>query len=368
MKRPPPFRADHVGSLLRPARLRKAFRDHAAGIITAEEFQAIQDDSIREVVQLQENVGLQSITDGEFRRASYWAHFVAAVEGLEVRPAVYHFTDNSGAAREFTAPHVSGKVHRPHSISGHEFEFLQHATAATPKVTLPSPPTMHFWRGSKAISPAAYIDREAFFEDLARVYREEIADLHARGARYLQIDEVPLAMLCDPDVRNVLTSAGEDPEQLVEAYIRLVNAALAGRPDDLTIAMHLCRGNYKGRWLASGGYGYIAARAFAELDVDAFFLEYDTPRAGDFAPLEHMTPGKTVVLGLVSSKTPELEQVDDLRHRIDEAARYVPLKRLAISPQCGFASTAAGNPVTLDDEIAKLELVVEVARSVWGAE
>ncbi len=361
----PPFRADHVGSLLRPPALKQAFRAYHQGEITPGEFQQIQDDSIRHVVALQERVGLQSITDGEFRRASYWAHFVEKVEGLTVDTAVYTFHDEQNEEAEFLAPHVAGKVQRSQSVSGAEFDFLQDTTSQTPKITMPSPPTMHFWRGQQTLAEGVYADRKAYFADLAHVYRAEIADLAERGARYIQIDEVPLAMLCDPDVREMVRAMGDNPDQLIHDYIDLINDAVDGRPPNMTIAMHLCRGNFKGRWLAEGGYDYVSEKLFNEINVDAFFLEYDTPRAGDFGPLTAVPSHKIVVLGLISSKTPELESVDNLRRRIDEAAQHIPLDQLALSPQCGFASTVGGNPVTEEDEIRKLELVVQTAQLIW---
>ncbi|MCP4359135.1 MAG: 5-methyltetrahydropteroyltriglutamate--homocysteine S-methyltransferase [Chloroflexi bacterium] len=362
----PPFRADHVGSLLRPSTLKQAFRAHQKGDITPDEFQEIQDASIRHVVALQEWVGLQSITDGEFRRVSYWAHFVEKVEGLAVDTAVYTFHDKQKQEAEFLAPHVAAKVQRTQSISGAEFDFLQNTTSQTAKITMPSPPTMHFWRGRQTLAANTYSDRTAYFADLSQVYRDEIADLAQRGAAYIQIDEVPLAMLCSPDVRQTVRDMGDDPDALIDDYIGLINDAVDGRTPEMTVAMHLCRGNFKGRWLSEGGYDYVSEKLFNEINVDAFFLEYDTPRAGDFGPLTAVPAHKIVVLGLVSSKTPELEPIDDLRRRIDEAAQYIPLNQLAISPQCGFASTVGGNPVSEDDEIRKLELVVKTANLVWN--
>lgn len=362
----PPFRADHVGSLLRPAALRQAFRDHTAGNISAEEFAAIQDDAIRDAVALQENAGLQAITDGEFRRASYWSHFVEGIDGLEVAEARFDFTDAAGHAMHFFAPHVTGPIRRTGPLSGGAFDFLKSATRATPKVTLPSPPTMHFWDSTSAVRSAGYAGPEEFFADLAAVFQAEIADLAARGAHYIQLDEVPLVMLCDEKLRARIRSAGEDPDQYVDHYIGLFNACLAGRPGHMTVALHICRGNFKGHWLTEGSYGYVAKRVFQEIDVDAFLLEYDSPRAGDFSPLAHMPRGKTAILGLVSSKVPELEDADDLKRRIDEAAEYLPLENLGLSPQCGFASAVSGNPVSEDDQKAKLALVVEVAEAIWG--
>jgi len=363
----PLFRADHVGSLLRPAAVRTGFRQLSEGQITADEYRQIQDEAIRHVVKLQEEAGIKAITDGEFRRASYWSHFVEAVTGLTVKPAVYVFRDEHDHEQSFLAPHVNGRVQRTHPISGPEFDFLQATTSQTAKLTLPSPPTMHFWRGREAIEPGVYKTRAAYFADLAQVYRAEIADLAARGAIYLQIDEVPLAMLCDSQVRETVQAAGDDPAQLMDDYVNLLNEAIKERPSHMTIAMHLCRGNYKAHWLAQGGYDFIAERLFNELDnVDVYFLEYDTPRAGDFTPLQHVPPHKAVILGLVSSKAPSLETADSLRRRLDEASQFIDLNQLGLSPQCGFASTVAGNPLSEDDERRKLELIVTVADTVWG--
>ena len=362
----PLFRADHVGSLLRPSAIRTGFRQLNAGQITTAEYHQIQDEAIRDVVKLQEEAGLLSITDGEFRRASYWSHFVEAVDGLTVKPAVYAFRDEHDHEQQFLAPHVDGRIQRTHSISGHEFDFLQATTSQTPKLTLPSPPTMHFWRGRQAIEPSVYESRTAYFADLVQVYQAEIADLAARGATYLQIDEVPLAMLCDPHVREMVQAAGDDPAQLMDDYVALLNEAVKERPSHLTLAMHLCRGNYKAHWLSEGGYDFIAERLFNEINMDVYFLEYDTPRAGDFTPLQHVPAHKAVVLGLVSSKTAELETSDSLRRRLDEASQFIDLNQVGISPQCGFASTVAGNPLSEDDERRKLELLVKVAEQVWG--
>ena len=266
---------------------------------------------------------------------------------------------------EFLSPHVEGPVRRLRSYSTEELQFLLSVTDRTPKLTMPSPPTMHFWAGSKFVDNGIYPSEEAYFDDLIKVYRDEIADVAGAGARYIQVDEVPLAMLCDPSLREALQVDGEDPGRRVNQYIDLMNACFRDR-GAVTIGLHLCRGNFRGQWLTEGGYDFVAERMFNELDVDVFFMEYDTPRAGDFAPLRHVPASKSVVLGLISSKTPVLEDVDELRRRIDEAAGHTALERLGISPQCGFASAVTGNPVTYDDQIAKLRLVVETAEKVWG--
>ena len=361
-----PARADHVGSLLRPPALTAAFKQHFGGGISDTAFTEIQDAAIRDVVALQESTGMKAITDGEFRRASYWGRFVDRVDGLEVRDAIFNFHDGCGNEAAFTAPHIGGKVRRTRPIAGDEFAFLNDATRETAKITLPSPPTMHFWRLDDGIDPAAYDTAGDFFSDLAKVYREEIADLASQGARYVQFDDVPLAMLCDPAIREKVRAAGLDPAALIDAYVDLFQQSLAGRPDGMVTAVHLCRGNYKGRFLSEGGYEEVAERLFNDIPVDAFFLEYDTDRAGDFAPLRFVPAEKAVVLGLVSSKIGTLESADHLKRRIDNAAAHIDRQQLGISPQCGFASTVGGNPITVDDEKAKLELLVRVADAVWG--
>ncbi len=365
----PPFHADHVGSLLRPRTLTLAFRRVAAGEMGREEFRALQDAAISGMVDMQAEVGLKVATDGEFRRSSYWSHFVEAVVGLTVKDSLFTFRDQHGHEQHFTAPHVVGKVRRAKPIVTTEFAYLSplaKARGLTPKVTLPSPPTMHFWRGRAGIEPTAYAGAEDFFADLAQVYREEIAALDHLGCTYVQLDEVPLAMLCDPGVREQLAARGEDPMALVGLYIRALNDALRGKPKGMTAAMHMCRGNYKGQWLSEGGYESVAERVFSEVDVESFLLEYDTPRAGDFAPLRFLGPGKGAVLGLVSTKTPKLETIGALCRRIEEASKVVPMERLAVGPQCGFASTVAGNPISADDQRRKLVLVVETARRMWS--
>ncbi|MGB7542530.1 MAG: 5-methyltetrahydropteroyltriglutamate--homocysteine S-methyltransferase [Burkholderiales bacterium] len=362
----PPFRADHIGSLLRPAKLRQAFRDHHDKKLSDVEFSRIQDEAIRDAVKLQEGVGLQVVTDGEFRRGSYWGRFVQLTGGLTVKAALLHFRDEHGHETEFTAPYVVGKVKRKQPITLDEFEFVKPITKAMPKITLPAPSTMHFYRFSRYADAGVYPDARAFFADLGRVFQEEIAGLAKAGAQYVQLDETAIAMLCDPGVRDQVKAGGEDPEALVDLYVDALNAALKNRPAGMVIGVHLCRGNFKGKYVAAGGYDSIAEKLFSRTDANHFLLEYDTPRAGDFAPLRFMPKGKGVVLGLVSSKTPRLESLDVLRRRADEAAKYVDPSRLAISPQCGFASTVGGNPLTEADEIAKLRLCVEAARKIWG--
>jgi 5-methyltetrahydropteroyltriglutamate--homocysteine methyltransferase len=362
----PPFRAEHIGSLLRPGRLVQAYRDLRAGKIDAAALRATQNACIREAIALQEEVGLAAVTDGEFRRTTYISHFVDAVEGLAFAPSAFRFHSADGQTLEFVAPRVTGPIRRVKANSGEEFDFLESATTRLPKMTLPSPATMHFLGGADDPDPAVYPDLEACFDDLARAYREDIADLARRGARYVQLDDVPFAMLCDDGIRRQLAARGKDPERLVDLYIELTNAALAGRPAEVTAGFHICRGNLKGTWLSEGGYQAVAEKLFRRLAVEAFFLEYDSARAGDFAPLAAVPEDKAVILGLVSSKTPVLERAADLEARIRSAARYVPLDRLGLSPQCGFSSAVVGNPVSEADQRAKLRLVVETAREVWG--
>jgi len=361
-----PHRAEHVGSLLRPQALKNAFRARAEGRLGEEEFRTIQESAIREAVALQHEVGLRSITDGEFRRAAWSAGFVWALQGLEPADSLFEFRDDGGDVIRWQTCQAVAPIRRTRAITLDEFTFVAPLTSHDVKVTMPAPSFLHFFRGRRCAAPGVYADLARFWDDLVAVYRAEIADLARAGAGYLQLDEVPVAMLCDDGVRARVRQAGDDPDDLVRAYIDAVNRALADRPASLTVGMHLCRGNLRGHWMASGGYEAVAERLFNEARVDAFFLEYDSPRAGDFSPLRFVPADKRVVLGLVSSKQPALESADALRRRLDDATRYVPLERLGISPQCGFASTVGGNPLTIDDERAKLRRVVEVARAVWG--
>ena len=362
----PPFRAEHIGSLLRPDALRNGFRRLNKGEIDADGFRAIQEDCIRDAVAMQEEIGFEAVTDGEFRRTTYISHFVDSVEGLEFAPSSFRFYEDDGTSHEFVAPRAVGELKRVKANSGEEYDFLSTLTARAVKSTLPSPATMHFLGGAEDPPKNVYPDREALFHDLARAYREDIADLAARGARYVQLDDVPFAMLCDESLRSQLAARGEDAESLVDAYIALTNDAVAGRPPEMTIGFHICRGNLKGTWLSRGGYDAVAEKLFQRLDVDHFCLEYDTDRAGGFSPLAAMPEDKGVVLGLISSKLPLLEDPAAVEARIAEASRYVPLDRLAVSPQCGFSSAVIGNPVTPDDQRAKLALVVEIADRVWN--
>jgi 5-methyltetrahydropteroyltriglutamate--homocysteine methyltransferase len=309
-------------------------------------------------VELQKDCGLEVLTDGEFRRISYWEKFVRLTRGLEVRDAVFTFHDAEGHESKFTAPYVSGKVARAEPITLDELGF-EHQ-----KITMPAPSTMHFYRFTDWSN--AYHDAVEFFADLGKVYQQEIADLAKKGCRYVQLDEVAVAILCDPAARAKVRAAGEDPDRLVDLYIEAINQAVKNRPAGMTVGVHVCRGNYKGMYLSEGGYDSVAEKFFGRADVDHFLLEFDTPRAGSFAPLRFVPKGKGVVLGLVSSKTPQLERMGILMKRAEEATHYVDSQRLAISPQCGFASTIGGNPLTEADQRAKLRLCVDAARAIWG--
>jgi 5-methyltetrahydropteroyltriglutamate--homocysteine methyltransferase len=361
----PPFRADHVGSLLRPQILRQAFRQHASQEIDDAEFKKLQDQCIREVVALQEGVGLQVVTDGEFRRGSYWGRFVERTEGFSIKPASFKFRDDAGHEVEFTAPYARNKIRRARALAVDEFDFLRTVTKVTGKITLPAPSTMHFYCCNDFADRTIYPDEDDFFNDLARIFQEEIADLAEAGCGYVQLDEVAVALLCDPAICDEVKRSGSNPDTLVDLYIASINQAVSKCPANLTVGVHMCRGNFKGHYLGAGGYESVAERFFAQTNVNHFLLEYDTSRAGDFAPLRFVPKTKSVVLGLVSTKTPSLESLGDLKRRAEDAARYIDLDRLAISPQCGFASTVAGNPITEADERAKLARVVEAARTIW---
>jgi 5-methyltetrahydropteroyltriglutamate--homocysteine methyltransferase len=365
----PPFRADHVGSLLRPQGLLEARERRARGEITPAALRQIEDTHIRDAAKLQEDLGLQAITDGEYRRTYFHIDFLEKLDGVTVTAgfAMKFHTAKGDVGFAPQRLEVTGKLRRTKPIQRDDFNYLKSVVKRTPKVTIPSPTMLHFRGGRGGVSREAYPDMEEFFEDLARCYREEIADLAAAGCRYIQLDDTNLAYLCDPKLRAGAKERGDDPDELPHRYARLINAATKDRPRDMTIGIHLCRGNFKSAWVAEGGYDPVAEALFNELDVDGYFLEYDDARSGDFSPLRFVPHGKkTVVLGIVSSKVGELESKDDLKRRIDEAARYVPLEQLALSPQCGFSSTVHGNDVTAAQQNAKLRLVVDVAREVWG--
>ncbi len=367
----PPFRADHVGSLLRPPRLMQARADHADGRIGADALRAVEDDAIREAVAMQRDAGLRSATDGEFRRASWHMDFIYQLGGVsQVEGERIHvkFRDEEGEY-DFSPPamRVDGPVRIEHTIFGDAFSFLRETVGdATPKLTIPSPSMVHYRGGNSAIDSTVYPQIESFWADLAAAYADEVRRLHELGCTYLQLDDTSLAYVNDPAQREHITSIGGDPEHLHERYIANINRALAGRPEGLAVTTHMCRGNAQSMWAAEGGYEFVAEALFNDLEVDGFFLEYDDARSGGFEPLRFVPPGKCVVLGLVTTKRPQLEQKDVLKRRIEEAARYVDVDQLCLSPQCGFSSTVEGNRLSIAEQVKKLELVVETAAEVWG--
>jgi 5-methyltetrahydropteroyltriglutamate--homocysteine methyltransferase len=368
----PPFRADHVGSLLRPARLLEARARHAAGEIDDAELRGVEDEAIRDVVRMQADIGLRTATDGEFRRTTWHMDFIYAINGItkvEGQGRPVHFRNADGSIDWTPAGlHVDGPLSIDEPIFGADFAFLQSVVAdgQTPKLTIPSPSMVHYRGGPAAIDPAVYPDEDAFWDALSTAYAQQVRGIAAQGCTYLQFDDTSLAYLNDPAQRAELAEQGRDAEHLHERYIRQINQALAGRPEGLTVTTHMCRGNFRSSWVAEGGYDFVAEALFGGLEVDGFFLEYDDARSGGFEPLRFVPPGKRVVLGLVTTKRPQLESKDDLKRRIDEASRFVPLEQLALSGQCGFSSTVEGNALTRDEQIAKLALVVETAEEVWG--
>src|SRR6266545_3298835 len=367
----PPFRADHVGSLIRPDALIAARAAVERNEMQEPELRRIREDAIRDVVRLQQEIGLSVVTDGEFNRGSWQRDFLLKFENVELIPSKLTVRFHSSAGtRDHSPPSlaVTGKLERPNAIFVDDFRFLKSvARAATPKVTIPSPTVLHFRGGREAIDRKAYPDMNAFYADLARVYAQEIRDLADAGCRYLQIDEVNLAYLCDPALRAEVANIGEDPASLPRTYAKLLNDTIARRPPGMTVCMHLCRGNFAGAWIAEGGYEPIAELLFNEIGVDVYFLEYGSPRAGGFEPLRFLPKGNVAVLGLVTTESARLETKDALKRRIDEASRCAPIEQLALSPQCGFSSGIGGNTMDIDGEIAKLRLVVETAREVWGS-
>jgi 5-methyltetrahydropteroyltriglutamate--homocysteine methyltransferase len=368
----PPFRADHVGSLIRPEALIKAREQAEKGELSQAELTRIQQAAIRDVVRMQEELGLKLVTDGEYNRHSWHRDFMLKFANVRMIPSKltvrFHSADGD---REHSPPtmQVTGKLARPNGggIFVDDFKFLTSVARVTPKITLPSPTVMHFRGGREAIDTRAYPNIAGFYDDLARLYREEIADLARAGCRYLQLDEVNLAYLCDGELRKQVANIGEDPATLPATYARLLNDTIKDRPPDMTVCMHLCRGNFAGAWVAEGGYEPIAELIFNAIDVDAYFLEYDSARAGGFEPLRFLPEGKVAVLGLITTKSGRLESKDELKRRIDEASKHAPLEQLALSPQCGFSSGIGGNTMDIDGEVAKLRLVVETAREVWGS-
>ena len=362
----PPFRADHVGSLLRSPELKAARLRRENNEITAEELKAVEDCAIQALIVKQAEIGLRSATDGEFRRSMWHFDFLEQLEGCEP------YTPESGIAFKGTATKAKGvRVVGRVGFSSHpmieHFRFLrQHATRATPKMTIPSPSVLHFRGGRRAISEAVYPDLSDFYRDLGAAYNRAVRAFADAGCRYLQLDETNLAYLCDAEQRQAVRDRGEDPGHLPAAYAQMINTAIHGRPADMTVTMHLCRGNFRSSWIAQGGYEPVAEILFNGIGVDGYFMEYDTGRAGGFEPLRFVPKGKTVVLGLVTSKTGQLESKDEIKRRIDQASRYLDLDQLCLSPQCGFASTEEGNLLTHDQQWAKLSRIVEIADEVWG--
>ena len=366
----PFFRADHVGSLLRPQKLLEARANWKGGKLSFEALQIIEDEAIREVVKLQENVGLKAITDGEFRRENWWVDFISQIEGIVIsEPDVSSEFKTDGGKGSGYIPKVVktvSKITHNRSILDRDFETLLKHTKETPKVTIPSPTRIHFHGGRAAVDLEAYPDLSNFWSDIARFYQDEIAALEQKGCRYIQIDDPVLTYFLDDRMRNNLQDIGENPDALIDTYATLLNDCIKNRRDETYLTMHLCRGNALSSWIVSGGYAGLANSIFPKIDVDSFFLEYDDERSGDFAPLDLIPNGKKVVLGLVTSKRGQLETADSIKRRIEEASRIIPLENLALSPQCGFASVDVGNLITLDDQMSKLELVVKTAETIWG--
>lgn len=362
----PPFRADHVGSLLRPMALKDARARHARGEISDWDLRSAEDAAIEHVIARQSEIGLRSATDGEFRRAMWHFDFLERLDGVESFRSDHGIAFKGGIETQAKGLRVIGKIgFSTHPMVDH-FRFLQEHTKATPKMTIPSPSVLHFRGGRRAVSTEVYPEMEEFYRDLGLAYCGAVQAFAHAGCRYLQLDEVNLAYLCDPEQRQILRDRGDDPDALPRIYANMINSAIANRPTDMAITMHLCRGNFRSSWIAQGGYEPIAELLFNQIGVDGYFMEFDTERAGGFEPLRFVPKGKTVVLGLVTSKAGALESVEDLERRIMDAAKYVPLDQLCLSPQCGFASTEEGNRLTEEEQWAKLARIVEVARKVWG--
>ena len=364
----PPFRADHVGSLLRPPELKQARADHKSKKISSEQLKEIEDKSIRSAIALQEAAGLQSVTDGEFRRAFWHVDFLTGFEGIAATQGQYalKFHGEGGAESETKSMMVvTGKVKRARPVMVEHFSFLKANARKTAKLCIPAPTYLHMRGGRKVVDAKAYPDIEEFWRDIARAYQEEIADLAKAGCTYLQIDDVSFATLCDEGIRAQVRRDGEDPQKLPAKYAAVINSLLKNKPEDMGVTLHTCRGNHASMWMAEGAYDAVAEGIF-QTDVDGFFLEYDSARAGGFEPLRFVPKGKKVVLGLISTKSPVLEAKDALKRRIDAASKYVPLENLCLSPQCGFASSEVGNQLSADDQRRKLELAVETAREIWG--
>lgn len=362
----PVCRADHIGSLLRPAKLREAHRALSAGTIDRDAFDQVLDSAIRDAISMQEAAGIEAVTDGEFRRRSWFAGFVDAVEGLVHKDTYFNFIEGDEAKVSVPVPHAEAPIRRTAGITTGEYSYAAEVATRPVKITMPAPSVIHFFRGPDGVDTSVYPDEEVYWQDLIAVYREEIAALGKLGCTYLQLDEVPIALFCDEKVRERLDAWGWDWKTLFDRYIWAANEVVAGLPDGMSVGMHLCRGNFRGKWIGTGGYEPVAERLFGEIAVDQFLLEYDSERAGDFAPLRFLPDDKSAVLGLISTKTPVLENRDELLRRIDDAGTYVAPERLAISPQCGFGTTVGGAPMTEDDERRKLALVGDIAKTVWS--
>jgi 5-methyltetrahydropteroyltriglutamate--homocysteine methyltransferase len=366
----PPYRADHVGSLLRPPRLLEARVAFAAGTLDAAALHAVEDEAVLEAIRMQEHVGLRSATDGEFRRASWHMDFIYQLDGITKEPGeitVQFFNEDGNIEFTPAAIHVGSRLGVSRTIFGDDFAFVRDAvTTATPKLTIPSPSMVHYRGGRASIDPELYPDLDSFWADLTAAYAEEVRRLGELGCTYLQFDDTSLAYLNDPHQRDYVASIGGDPDRQHIEYIHHINEALAPRPAGMALTTHMCRGNFRSSWAAEGGYDFVAEALFNELEVDGFFMEWDDERSGGFEPLRFVPPGKQVVLGLVTTKHGDLEQKDELKRRIDEASKFVDIEQLCLSPQCGFSSTVEGNVLGYDDEVAKLRLIVEVADEVWG--
>jgi 5-methyltetrahydropteroyltriglutamate--homocysteine methyltransferase len=366
----PPFRADHVGSLLRPKALLQAREDHKAGRIDDEELRSIEDAAIADVIRMQEDVGLQSATDGEFRRATWHMDFIYQLGGVKtVEGNIKVKFRNREGEIEWTpaALRIDEPITLNEPIFADAFRYVQdNVTTAMPKLTIPSPSMIHYRGGRAAIDESVYPDMDQFWSDLTSAYAAEVQALYDQGCRYLQFDDTSLAYLNDPEQREHVRKMGGDPERQHVEYIRHINESIADRPDDMAITTHMCRGNFQSSWVAEGGYDYVAEALFNVLDVDGFFMEWDDERSGGFEPLRFVPPGKIVVLGLVTTKTGALESPDDLKRRLEDASQYVDIDQLCLSPQCGFASTQEGNKLTYDDQVAKLRLIVDTTADVWG--
>ncbi|MBI5910186.1 MAG: 5-methyltetrahydropteroyltriglutamate--homocysteine S-methyltransferase [Betaproteobacteria bacterium] len=366
----PPFRADHVGSFLRPKGLLDAREQQRQGKISRQQLRQVEDRAIRDIVKLQESLGLKGITDGEFRRTYFHIDFLEQLEGVETKGGIAVSFKTAAGNVDFAPPvmQITGKIRHAKQIQLEDFKFLRSTiTKGIPKVTIPSPTMLHFRGGRGAISKEAYPDLDAFYEDVAAAYRDELKSLADAGCRYLQLDDTNLAYLCDEKMREGARARGDDPNELPRRYAKLINAAIKDRPADMRVCVHLCRGNFKSAWAATGGYEPVAESLFNELAVDGYFLEYDDARSGDFSPLRHVPKNKIVVLGLVSTKLQSLESKDELKRKIDAAAKLVPLEQLCLSPQCGFSSTVHGNDIAVEAQAAKIRLVVETAQEVWGS-